>query len=685
MRTVLSVWSLLCAVSLLAGETSLAETALQTPAGLKLFGVAYYPEVWPRSAWTRDLELMREIGFNAVRIGEFNWSGFEPREGEFDFSEYRAFLELCAEKGMKVVMCTPTAALPPWMRRDHPDTEKTGIDGTRPSLGGRQTYCPSSPELRRFSARVVAKMAEAFRDAPAVVAWQLDNELNVHGGTGVCHCRRCAEGFRAFMRRRYGTLEKLNRELNTAMWGSRFAKWEELDSQFGLSGRDGLKGIRAAWAREYLDYEGEAYFDLCREQARILRRANPKWRISTNNPEASGTARYDRFYRELDYAACDTYVATSMNDCGVQILDRTRWMWNMFRGMRGPQQGFTVAETGVTNFNASETDGDGVVRCFFWDAVFHGAESLFYFRWRQSVIGEDEHSAVLPWSGRESATFRRLKAQCEEARRSGLDLATLPPEPTPVAFLHDPFADQHALARIGRLQGGPLEKTAMRCNAALERFGIVPDCLQMDAEPDFTPYKLVILPLCARVSESVAEKLRAYVRNGGAVAAVVRLDDLTPYGGFVTDPYPLKLKDVFGLAVNERRSLADDHYHELLELNGAEALSSFKTGCFAGEPRFARHRFGKGCALYLAETPTNESALGDVGAILDAAGVAHDEALPPCVRRARRGDYVALINLGGEEQRIPAERGEAVLGRHVVEDGKSVLAPWDVVILRTER
>lgn len=653
-----------------------------TPAGLKLLGVAYYPEVWPRENWPRDLDLMREIGFNAVRIGEFNWSGFEPREGEFDFAEYRAFLKLCDEKGMKVVMCTPTAALPPWMHCDHPDTEKTGIDGGKPSLGGRQTYCPSSPELRRFSARIVTKMAEEFRDSPAVVAWQLDNELNVHGGTGVCHCKRCGDGFRAFMRKRYGTLEKLNRELNTAMWGSRFSKWEEIGAQFGLTGRDGLKGIRAAWAREYLDYAGEAYFDLCREQAKILRKANSKWRISTNNPEASGSARYDRFYRELDYAACDTYVATSMNDCGVPILDRARWMWNMFRGMRGPQQGFMVSETGVANFNAAEKGGDPVVRCFFWDAVFHGAESFFYFRWRQSVIGEDQHEAVLPWGGRPSSIFHRLKAQFEEARQSGIDIATLPPERTSVAILHDPFADQHALARIGRLQAGPLEKTAMRYNTALERFGIIPDCLQMDSDPDFTPYKLVILPLCARVPDSVAAKLRDYVVNGGTVAAVVRLDDLTSYGAFVTEPYPLKLKDVFGLAINERRTLQDDHYIELLEPNGAETLLKFADTCYVGAPRLTRNAFGKGKALYFAQTPTNESALKDIRSILDAAGVAHGESLPACVRRARRGNYVGLMNLSGETQLIPAERGEAALGRNVIEGGETVLAPWDVVILR---
>ena len=50
-----------------------------------LFGADYYPEHWPEERWKTDARLMKEAGFNLVRLAEFAWVKMEPREGEFDF------------------------------------------------------------------------------------------------------------------------------------------------------------------------------------------------------------------------------------------------------------------------------------------------------------------------------------------------------------------------------------------------------------------------------------------------------------------------------------------------------------------------------------------------------------------------------------------------------------------------
>ena len=51
--------------------------------GFKYFGCAYYPEVWPEERWEQDVAMMKQIGFNIVRIGEFAWSRLEPRDGVY--------------------------------------------------------------------------------------------------------------------------------------------------------------------------------------------------------------------------------------------------------------------------------------------------------------------------------------------------------------------------------------------------------------------------------------------------------------------------------------------------------------------------------------------------------------------------------------------------------------------------
>jgi hypothetical protein len=50
------------------------------------FGAAYYPEHWSEEHWPEDIHLMREAGFNVVRMAEFAWSTMEPSAGYFNFS-----------------------------------------------------------------------------------------------------------------------------------------------------------------------------------------------------------------------------------------------------------------------------------------------------------------------------------------------------------------------------------------------------------------------------------------------------------------------------------------------------------------------------------------------------------------------------------------------------------------------
>jgi beta-glucosidase/6-phospho-beta-glucosidase/beta-galactosidase len=48
-------------------------------------GVAYYPEV-TGDQMDDDIALMREMGVNLVRVGEFAWSRMETKDGEFNFA-----------------------------------------------------------------------------------------------------------------------------------------------------------------------------------------------------------------------------------------------------------------------------------------------------------------------------------------------------------------------------------------------------------------------------------------------------------------------------------------------------------------------------------------------------------------------------------------------------------------------
>ena len=44
------------------------------------FGADYYPEHWPKERWAVDAKLMKEAGFNLIRVAEFAWAKLEPAE-----------------------------------------------------------------------------------------------------------------------------------------------------------------------------------------------------------------------------------------------------------------------------------------------------------------------------------------------------------------------------------------------------------------------------------------------------------------------------------------------------------------------------------------------------------------------------------------------------------------------------
>ena len=643
--------------------------------GLVDFGVAYYPEAWPEERWETDLSMMKELGINLVRMGEFNWFRFEPEEGRFDFAPYLRVLDLCHKHGIRVMMCTPTAATPKWMQRDYPETEKTRADGSKPSSGIRQSSCASSERFRFFSRRITEKMAEAFKDHPAVTTWQLDNELSISGATGICVCEHCRQGYIKYLKRRFGTVEEYNRAFNGVFWSGGISKWEDI--------RLPVNDTRCAWLAEYMRYQGEQFRTYVLEQADILRRANPKWRITTNNPSAASFVRNDIIYRNLGYAATDTYLTGAHEDKPGK-LEGTMWTWAMFRGVTGVQKPFMVAETGPFCFDANFERSYDLVKPWFWLSVAFGAESYVYFRWRESVNGEDTHPAILPWSGRRGFVYDMLKRQMEEFKSLPESIARLPVDLGDVAIVHDAeshlFSQAHAYFWKWGKGRDPLVSTEKVLLSALLRFGIKTDLVQMADDMDLSRYRVVFFPQCYAVTDSIQRKIRDYVAAGGAAVAVNRFNFMELRGyNFYPDVCPVGFTDFFGVEIDERREVSSGNV-ELAEAVDAEVVMRLEDTCFKGRPLLTRRAAGKGAAYYYMRVPDPAMARVLVAEVLGREGITMREPLPDGVSRVERGGYVIIVNFTKREVDLPAENGKVLLGTPFISSGRMRVKPFDVVV-----
>jgi beta-galactosidase len=166
-------------------------------------GVCYYPEQWPEAWWAEDARQMVELGIRQVRIGEFCWSRVEPRPEVFDWGWLDRAVQVLADVGLQIVMCTPTATPPKWLVDQDPQMLAVGADGRPRRFGSRRHYDFSSDAYLEQARRITRAYAERYGSHPAVVAWQTDNEYGCHD-TVVSHSPQAVQRFRAWLRRRYG-------------------------------------------------------------------------------------------------------------------------------------------------------------------------------------------------------------------------------------------------------------------------------------------------------------------------------------------------------------------------------------------------------------------------------------------------------------------------------------------------
>lgn len=178
-------------------------------------GVCYYPEHWSEALWEDDFRRMKEMNITVIRMAEFAWSIFEPEEDQFDFSFFQKALDLAHQYGLSVILGTPTATPPAWLTSKYPEVLNANKDGVLYQHGMRRHTNYSGPIFRQQCEKIVRNMVIAYKDHPALIGWQIDNEFNCH--MDVFYAEADHVAFREWLKNRYESLENLNQA-----WGTVF-------------------------------------------------------------------------------------------------------------------------------------------------------------------------------------------------------------------------------------------------------------------------------------------------------------------------------------------------------------------------------------------------------------------------------------------------------------------------------
>jgi beta-galactosidase len=398
-----------------------------------LFGAAYYHEYQPYDRLKTDLDLMAEARFSVIRVGESVWSTWEPENGRFDLDWLSPILDGAHERGIGVILGTPTYAVPPWLVRLYPEIAGERQTGQRIPWGARQEVDFTHPAFLFHAERVIRKIVPHYAGHPAVIGFQVDNEP----GLELFHNHGVFQRFVDHLRHAYGDVETLNREWGLVYWSHRLSTWADLwtpdgnaQPQYDLAWRR----FQAAQTADFIGWQA----DIVREYAR------PEQFVTTCLSYARPALADDQLMARLDVTAGNPYYemqdgleAPATGDARVAGRGwATSATWSLYltadRMFSSRQEPFLITETNASSIGMPWTNKpayDGQWRQAAWALVSRGASMIEYWHWHTLHYGAETYwGGVLPHSGRPGRTYREIARIGAEFEAAGDLLVGIRPE-----------------------------------------------------------------------------------------------------------------------------------------------------------------------------------------------------------------------------------------------------------------
>lgn len=378
-----------------------------------LYGGDYNPEQWPEEIWEEDMRLFKLAGIDEVTLNVFSWAALQPSEDTYNFEKLDKIMDLVEANGLKVFLATSTAAHPAWMAKRHPDILRTEFSVMKRKFGSRHNSCQNSPTYQKYSVLLAKKLAERYGERECVIGWHICNEYG-----GECYCENCEKQFRVWLKKKYGTIEEVNKAWDTSFWGHTFYDWDEIVLPNMLSehfepDRTTFQGI----SLDYRRFNSEGMLKCYQAEAAAIRSVVPDAKITTNLMGFYKPLDYQMWAKSMDFISWDNYPANE------DPYSRIAMNYDLMRGIKGGQPFVLMEQTpSVTNWLAyNALKRPGVMRLWSYQAMAHGADAVLFFQMRRSIGAcEKYHGAVIDHVGTENTrVFREISQLGKELQQLG--------------------------------------------------------------------------------------------------------------------------------------------------------------------------------------------------------------------------------------------------------------------------
>ena len=660
-----------------------------------LHGGDYNPDQWIETpeTWDEDMRLMKLAHINSATVGVFAWSLLEPEEGRYDFDWLETVLNKLHANGISAVLATPSGARPPWLAQKYPEVLRVEETGLRNEYGVRHNHCLTSPVYREKVRQINRALAERFRNHPALALWHISNEYS-----GACHCELCQAAFRDWLRETYhNDIDELNRYWWNGFWSHRFTDFSQISSP-KARGENHVPALTLDWRR----FVTAQHISFLENEIAPLRELTPDVPVTTNMMCLYPEINYQEMAKHVDVISWDSYPVWEQGGNEKEALLHA-FTHDLFRSMKQGKPFLLMESTpsivnsrGANKLPLPERQAQAAML-----AVALGSDSVQYFQWRKSRGGHEKfHGAVVDHAGHENTrVFRQVAALGEQLEQ--LSAIAGSRCESKVAVIYD-WENRWATDRYcgyNNLRRDYADE-CVKWYAPFLRRGVSADIIS--ETDDYAPYRLIVAPYLYLLKDGVAERIAAYVRNGGCfvttyLCGVVDPHDLCFLGGFPAG----ELKQVFGVWAEETDSLpanapgraeyngktySVDHICDILHARGADVLGTYQSDFYAGSPAVTRNNYGKGAAYYCAFRSDGDFADDFCADLLRAHGILSDTGIqtPPDVFVRKRGDHVFLFNFSDRPQQVTLGRPYRNVLKKQPEEDALVLPVCGYAVLKPE-
>jgi beta-galactosidase len=638
---------------------SIVSSAQELPAhpewpgpGQLFVGTCYQPIDRTPEQIDRDIAIMKQAGFNVVRMGDLSWDSFEPEQGKFDFEWFDRIMDKMQDNGIRVILDISGLPAPIWLHRAHPGVDIVSQNGTRLPPAERYMDNITDPDYVREAGILADALTKRYAHHPAVIAVGYDNEI---GNAFMSYSEADRQRFIGWLKKKYGTIEELNKAWATQRWSRRLNSFDDVD----LPLADG-----PGPAERYLDlhrYWSDVTVARLEELDAIRRRNMADVPSISNLWDTASRRGFDYLGTYKSYVSYGTegfYPGDPVGGAFGALMTKgalTTPIW------------FNEFTAGGGGFYGTP----GRSRMYAYLGLMMGAQGILAWTFNshrggeeQALFGLVDHDGTPSWKVDE---FAHIASEFKRLSKFGFPRYSHPD--VAIAYSFDSFIDSNPNGPSNTTRQYFKPSYTEQVQGAFEPlFSANVDTAIINIGHDsLSSYKLVIVPADYVMDAASANALRSYVSSGGTVLMTAFSAKVDEHGQWFDTPLPGRLSDVFGLKTNAfydaaalSYQLGSDlietkaHRYEVLEPSTASVIARF-TNTADHSPAVTINEFGKGNAIYLA-MESNPSAIGPLlNYLYGVAGIQRGPKTPEGVFARIVDGRMLYVNTTLEEKRIPIQ------------------------------